>query len=167
MLCFTYLCLYLIKQNIMKKYLFMIALLASMFSFSACSDDDDEIDVKQLEGTWGLIRDEGYEYDEDGKDSWNDPYDPANPSDDSEKLIISKISDNTYSVVHYEYYNGTWHSYATEKFTLNGNKLIPVDGDSEGFNVKLLSANSKLLVIEIKGKDEYGDMYNKMTYKRM
>ena len=88
MLCFTYLCLYLIKQNIMKKYLFMIALLASMFSFSACSDDDDEIDVKQLEGTWGLIRDEGYEYDEDGKDSWNDHYDHDNTSDDREKLII-------------------------------------------------------------------------------
>ena len=25
-------------------------------NFTACSDDDDDIDVSQLEGTWGLVR---------------------------------------------------------------------------------------------------------------
>ena len=151
----------------MKKYLFMIALLASAFSFSACSDDDEDIDVNQVEGTWGLILDEGYEYYEGEKESWKDEYDPANPTEDCEKLIISKVSDNTFSVVHYYYYNNRWNQSSTEKFTLDGSNLIPVDGSSEVESVKLLVANSKQLVIEIKGVDEDGDLYNKMTYKRM
>lgn len=25
-------------------------------NFTACSDDDDDIDISQLEGTWGLVR---------------------------------------------------------------------------------------------------------------
>lgn len=42
-----------------------LALVAVMMSvnFAACSDDDEEgIDITQVEGTWGLVQDEGYEY---------------------------------------------------------------------------------------------------------
>lgn len=150
----------------MKKYLFMIALLASVFSFSACSDDDEDIDVNQLEGSWGMIHNEGYAYYEGEKESWNDNYDPANPTEDCEKITITK-SDNIYSVVHYEYYNNKWNQTSTEKFTLDGANLVPVgESDIDG-SVKLLTANSTQLTIEIKGRDEDGDFYNKLTYKRM
>ncbi|MDD3036382.1 hypothetical protein [Bacteroides sp.] len=150
----------------MKKYLFMIALMASVFSFSACSDDDDEIDVKQLEGTWITTHDEGYSYDEEGKHPWNFDYDASNPTTDCEKIVISKISDNTYSVTSYYYYN-KWNLDGTDEFTLEGNKLASEDYFDENITARLLSANSKQLIIEVKGKDEYGDIYNKKIYKRM
>ncbi|WP_368124592.1 lipocalin family protein [Bacteroides faecis] len=136
-------------------------------NFAACSDDDEDIDVAQLEGTWGLTNDEGYEIYEGERDSWNDQYDPSNPTDDCEKVVISKGADGIYSMVHYEYYNNQWQQYGTEKFTLDGNNLIPADGDAEVESVKLLVANGSQLVLEIKGTDEDGEFYNKMTYKRM
>ncbi len=151
----------------MKKYLFVIALLASVISFSACSDDDEDIDVAQLEGTWGLTQEEGYDYYEGEKEEWNDLYDPANPTEDCEKIIVSKIADNIYSVVHYDYYNNKWNQSGTDKFSLDGSTLVPVDGSSEVSSTKLLVANSNQLIIEVKGTDEDGEFYGKLTYKRM
>lgn len=151
----------------MKKYLFMFALLATVFSFSACSDDDEEFDVNQLEGTWGLIRDQGWDIYEGEKEEWNDTYDPANPTDDCEKMVISKNDDGSYTVRHQYYYNGQWNSDSdTESFKLEGRKLIPLDG-GDGSNVQLASVSSTQLVIEVKYKDETEEGYNKMTYKKM
>ena len=101
----------------------VIAVIMSV-NFVACSDGDEDIDTAQLEGTWGLTNDEGYEVYEGEKESWNDQYDPANPISDCEKVIISKIADNTYSMTYYDYYNNQWHQNDTEKFTLDGNNLI-------------------------------------------
>ena len=143
----------------------IVAIVMSV-NFTACSDDDDDIDIAQLEGTWGLVRDEGYEYYEGEKESWNDSYDPANPTEDCEKIVISKVADNTYSFASSYYYGNQWHTGDTGKFTLDGNKLIPVDGDAGKFT-ELVVANSNELVIETKGTDEDGEYYNKMTYKRM
>ena len=39
----------------------IVAIVMSV-NFTSCSDDDDDIDIAQLEGTWGLVRDEGYEH---------------------------------------------------------------------------------------------------------
>ena len=141
----------------------IVAIIMSV-NFAACSDDDEDIDVNQLEGNWGLVLDEGYEYYEGEKESWNESYDPT---EDCEKITISKVSDNTYSVTFY-YYNNKWNQSSTEKFTLDGNNILPVDEeDTEVSSMKLLVANSSQLVVEIKGRDEEGDFYNKMTYKRL
>lgn len=150
----------------MKKYLFVFALLASVLSFSACSDDDDDIDVNRLEGNWGLIQAEGYRIENGEKDSWNDSYDPANPTNDSEKITVSKIADKTYSVTSSYYYGNKWNQSGTNKFTLDGSNLIPENNNTQG-SIKILTATSDKLVIEAKGKDEDGDFYNKMTYKRI
>ena len=70
-------------------------------------------------------------------------------------------------MTYYDYYNNQWHQNDTEKFTLDGNNLIPVDGGTEFTSVKLLVVNSSQLVVEQKETDEDGDFYRKMTYKRM
>lgn len=145
----------------------IIAIVMSV-NFAACSDDDEDIDTAQLEGNWGLVLDEGYYYEDGQKESWSDSYDPSNPTEDCEKVTISKVSDNTYSMVHYEYYNNQWNQSYTEKFILDGNNLLPADEENtEVSSVKLLVANSSQLVVEIRGVDEDGDFYNKMTYKRL
>lgn len=38
----------------------VIAVIMSV-NFIACSDDDDTIDTSSLEGTWGLVRNAGWE----------------------------------------------------------------------------------------------------------
>ena len=37
----------------------VVAIIMSL-NFAACSDDDEDIDVSQLEGTWGLVRSAGW-----------------------------------------------------------------------------------------------------------
>ena len=97
-------------------------------NFTACSDDDDDIDVSQLEGTWGLVHSAGWELcsEETEKDEWDDSYDPYNLSNesDSEKLVIKKLTDNTYSVAAYYYYDSEWQmDGSSQTLTLNGNTL--------------------------------------------
>lgn len=41
---------------------FAIIAIVMSVNFAACNDDDEDIDVNQLEGNWGLVLDEGYEY---------------------------------------------------------------------------------------------------------
>ena len=150
----------------MKKYLFVFALLASVLSFTACSDDDDDIDVAQLEGTWGLIQEEGYAIYNGKKETFNETYDPTNPTNEAEKLVISKVADKTYSVTSFYYYANKWNNDGTANFSLNGSKFAPVEGNTDT-SMKLLSVTSEKLVFEISGTDEDGDFYGKMTYKRM
>lgn len=144
----------------------IIAIVMSV-NLAACSDDDEDIDTAQLEGNWGLVLDEGYYYEDGQKESWSDSYDPSNPTEDCERIVISKTGSNTYSVVNYYYYDGEWRQSDTDKFTLDGTRLFPVDADAEVGSAEIITANSSELVIEMKGVDEDGDYYNKMTYKRL
>lgn len=98
-------------------------------NFTACSDDDDDgVNVNQLEGTWGLVRSAGWELcsNETERDEWDytcDPYNPSNESD-CEKLVIKKLTDNTYSVAVFDYYNSKWQmDGSSQTLTLNGNTL--------------------------------------------
>ena len=98
-------------------------------NFTACSDDDDDIDVSQLEGTWGLVRSAGWEScnEETEREEWDytcDPYNPDSGDGECEKLVIKKLTDNTYSVAAY-YYNGSeWRADGgSQTLTLNGNTL--------------------------------------------
>ena len=105
----------------------IVAIIMSV-NFVACSDDDEDIDVSQLEGTWGLVRSAGWELcsEETEKDEWDDSYDPYNLSNesDSEKLVIKKLTDNTYSVAAYYYYDSEWQmDGSSQTLTLNGNTL--------------------------------------------
>ena len=59
----------------------IVAIIMSV-NFVACSDDDDDIDVSQLEGTWGLVHDTGWEESDGDKDSWDDTHTPNNNHSD-------------------------------------------------------------------------------------
>ena len=146
-----------------------MALFAIVMSvnFVACDDDDEDFDIGQLEGTWGLVQAEGFYYVNGQKDSYNETYDPANPNDDSEKAVIKKVGGNKYTLTDYEFYMGQWHEGETETFTLEGNKVIPAQADPEIHYIKVVTANEKHLVIESGGKDEDGDFYDKLSFIRM
>lgn len=99
-------------------------------NFTACCDDDDDIDVSQLERTWGLVRSAGWEScnEETEREEWDYTCDPYNPGNDREceKLVIKKLADNSYSVTAYYYsdYNSQWQmDGSSQTLTLNGNTL--------------------------------------------
>jgi hypothetical protein len=106
----------------------IVAIIMSV-NFAACSDDDEDIDISQLEGTWGLVRSVGWElcHEDGARDDWDytcDPYNPDSGDGECEKLVIKKLTDNTYSVAAY-YYNGSeWRADGgSQTLTLNGNTL--------------------------------------------
>ena len=112
----------------------LIAIIMSV-NFVACSDDDDDIDVSQLEGTWGLVRSEGWELcsEDEDKDNWDESYDPYNPDGGCAKLIIKKLADNSYSVTDYvpsSSSQGQWNeTLGSQIWTLNGNTLTITQTD--------------------------------------
>ena len=67
----------------------------------------------------------GYYYYEGEKISYNENFNPFEPTDDCEKITIEKTDGNKYTVTHYEYYSGTWRRYDSENFYLEGNNMIP------------------------------------------
>ena len=133
----------------------MVAIMMSV-NFAACSDDDDDIDVSQLEGTWGLVRSAGWELcsEETEKDEWDFTCDPYNPNDDSEKLVIKKLTDNSYSVTAYYYstYSKSWEPEGNQIFTLDGKTLIINKSDDGYFgygNPVIEALTSDKLVLHI------------------
>ena len=108
---------------------FAIIAIVMSVNFAACSDDDEDIDVSQLEGTWGLVRSAGWEScnEETEREEWDytcDPYNPDSGDGECEKLVIKKLTDNTYSVAAYYYYGSKWQmDGSSQTLTLNGNTL--------------------------------------------
>ena len=153
----------------MKKILFLITLLVIIvLGLSSCSKDEAVIDVNQLEGVWGLVSESGYYYDEGEKISYNENYNPFEPTSDCEKIIIQKIGDNRYKMTAYEYYSGNWHQTDIENFSLDGNDIIPEDMHGVDVSVvRIVEASSDQFVIECLGQDEDGDFYDKYIYQRM
>ncbi len=113
----------------------VVAIIMSV-NFIACSDDDD--DAGQLEGTWGLTHSAGWHLEHrDGaeKNVWDFTCDPYNLNkencEDQERLVIKKLTDNTYSVTSIHF---SWSLeskvYGSNVITLNGNSFtITKNGD--------------------------------------
>lgn len=154
---------------VMRKILFLITLLVIIIlGLSSCSKDEAVIDVNQLEGVWGLVSENGYYYDEGEKISYNDNYNPFEPTSDCEKIMIQKIGDNRYKMTTYEYYSGNWHQTDIANFSLDGNNIIPEDMQGVDVSVaRIVEASSDQFVVETSGQDEDGDFYDKYTYQRM
>lgn len=155
--------------SVMRKILFLITLLVIIvLGLSSCSKDEAVIDVNQLEGVWGLVSESGYYYDEGEKISYNENYNPFEPTSDCEKIIIQKIGDNRYKMTAYEYYSGNWHQTDIENFSLDGNDIIPEDMHGVDVSVvRIVEVSSDQFVIECLGQDEDGDFYDKYIYQRM
>ena len=68
----------------------MVAMLG--VGLASCSNDDDDdknvttsVNPKDLVGTWGLTHAEGWEMWQGQKETYNETYDPLNPSSDDDQ----------------------------------------------------------------------------------
>lgn len=133
----------------------IIAVIMSV-NFTACDDEEEDsntIDTSSLEGTWGLVRSAGWEFctnNIDGeKDTWDYTYDPYNPDADKEKLVIKKLTDNTYSIILYDYWkdSSSWLVENSQTGTLNGNTIVykEQDGQYDYAIIETLTADKLVL----------------------
>lgn len=152
----------------MKKVLFLATLFVSIICFSACSDDDGGFDLNQIEGTWGLIKTEGYYVENGNKVSVNLDYNPFDPKEDDQKIVIKKISDNKYNIITYYYTDSKWLEEENSNFSLDGKTMIPEDLEELEFeNSKLLNVTQEQLIMETTVNLTDIEGYAKATFKRM
>ena len=140
----------------------MVAMLS--VSLGSCSSDDD-VNSNELEGIWGLVHSEGYDYEDPEEPlEWNENHNPLNPNSyDDLKIEIINTNGNTYLITQYYWspYSKTWQMDDTRiTATLNGKTLI-LNG---GFKGTILTLNSTQLVIERKEGNKY---YVKETYRKL
>ena len=143
----------------MKRLNYFVALFGLLsvmaLGFSACSDDDDDVDISALYGTWELIHSKGYEIWDGERESWDEDI-----TSDYDKDRITFEEDGT--VTGYEYYNGTWHVYESASFTVSGNQLR-INGEA----VTILGLSATRLVLAYSYKDGDEEEYSEDTYKKI
>lgn len=154
----------------MKKlsYLFLTFMLMLVsFSFTACSDDDDENvgNVSDLYGRWIPVYTEGYERGGGDNDEWSNALNASNNYDDYSSIDFK--DDGTVGV--YEYRSNTWKYSGNSTYELDGNKIY-LDGDYD-YPGKILKLTSSELVLETYEKETYEgityEYYEKVTYNKV
>lgn len=149
---------------------FAVLAIVMSINFAACSNDDDkngdnpENVASNLEGTWGMTKDEGWYQNELGeKETYTDTYDPSNPTEDCVKLEVKKSGDTTYSLVGYTWTSGHRASEGTLIYDTKTKKLTnPSISDYTGI---IVSLNATTLVI--KRSDTAGSYESTSTFRRM
>ena len=144
-----------------------MAAFAALVVCSACSKDESNDEDKSQDvtpnaiiGTWKEIASEGWEIEEGEKNEWNETY-----NDPNEYWGMTLNANGTGG--YFEYFDGKlWDG--SFKWKLSGNKLTITDidyEDTETYTIESLSSNT--LVLSWEWEDEYGQEYEKYTYKKM
>lgn len=129
-------------------------------NFTACSDDDDDFNVSDLEGLWEGVTSE-FEEKENGQvvDKETESLDDQRIKFNSDGTVISYYKSGSNWIVEDE---GTWS-------VKDGKIYMRVDGEEDV--VKILELNSQMLVVEIsESGTEDGvsySYYEKDTYKKI
>lgn len=158
-----------------------MALLAIVLcmNFVSCSNDDKDIDVNSLEGTWGLIQESGTEY--DSKEGERIPYfieyDLNNPTSDCSLFTFKNIGNNTYTLDVFEWWDNNWDFVCTYKGSLDKNIFNITDGIDGSFSVSPITIkeiSSNRLIIQMTDRDwngddefDYREWERTMTFTRM
>lgn len=135
------------------KFLSFVLFAVMSVSLFSCGDDDEEIgDRNTLIGTWqctwseGFVREVNYP---DENEDWSK----------AEDYTVTFNADGTCR----------WSNGDTGKWKLEGNKLSTVDDDArdEWYALTVLKLTDSELIIEDYEKDEYGEYYEKATFKKI
>lgn len=135
------------------KFLSFVLFAVMSVSLFSCGDDEEEIgDRNTLIGTWqctwseGFVREVNYP---DENEDWNQAV---------ENIILVFNADGTYRLGENE--SGKWK--------LEGNELSLLDNRGGDWDVlTVLKLTDSELIIEDYEKDEYGEYYEKTTFKKI
>ena len=149
-------------------FLFIATLLVG-FSFTSCSDDDDDINVSHsdLIGSWQVVSSEGYTKMAGMK--------VDNNNNDEELLTFTFNEDGTFILITEEEWNGKmWRYEDGGTWSLKGDKLTikyDDDDDENNFPEKITKITSSELVTVISEKGKYEgipyEFYKKTIYTKV
>ena len=125
----------------------LVCLLALSAGFVSCSDDEEGFDTSLLIGRWELVSNEGYYYTPDG-----DYVDYEYPGYGE---YAEFFEDGT---VYFDGDNGSWSA--------SGNRLI-VNGTEASGAFTVASLTSTELILEVSGRDEYGEYFDRTIFHRV
>ncbi len=139
----------------MKKLFLLMALFATT-AFVACSDDDDntQINLEELVGTWRYMHSVGYEIDGSAKDEWDEDMTNA-------QIYFVFNADRTGS------YKEMDSSESIDYSVSSNNKLTvryTQSGDPQTFTIKELTAST--LKLEYHEKGDGWEEYELKTFSR-
>lgn len=147
----------------MKKLFLIVAAMFAVVSFSACSDDDKNVNPNQIIGTWQIIREVGYEIVAgEGKIEKDITYPIDDVNDDYGSYFTYTFDeDGTGRYKSYYYYdnNKLDQSWSIE-YTISNNQLMIYEEPEEGnltfvYEIKELTKN-KLVLLYKKVHDSHG-----------
>lgn len=124
----------------------LVCLMAFSAGLTSCSDDDENFDSSMLVGRWEIVRSEGFYYMPDGeRESYDDPVYGEYVEFFEDGTVVSGSE------------SGSW--------SLSGNRLsLTVYGERETYTVATLNATE--LVLEMSGRDEDGEYFDRTTCRR-
>lgn len=125
----------------------LVCLLALSAGFVSCSDDEEGFDTSLLIGRWELVSNEGYYYTPDGE--YVDYEYPGYGE------YAEFFEDGT---VYFDGDNGSWSA--------SGNRLI-VNGTEASGAFTVASLTSTELILEVSGRDEYGEYFDRTIFHRV
>lgn len=125
----------------------LLCLMAFSAGLVSCSDDEGDFDSNLLIGRWELVSYEGYYYL------------PGGERVDYDEPVYGEYAEfYEDGTVYFDGDTGNWSQ--------SGNKLvITVYGDSEAFTVASLTGSE--LVLEVSGRDEDGEYFDRTTFRRV
>lgn len=141
-----------------------ILAIALCVNFTACDDDEENVNMSELIGLWEPYHAEGYETGPNGfRNEWNEEIEDV-ATNEIEYSRLEFLTDGEFKE-HY-YYNG-WH-YDGGRYQVEGSKITIFDDEDEiydQFNILLL--NEGQLVIESKEKEDGYEYYEKISFRRV
>lgn len=125
----------------------LVCLLALSAGFVSCSDDDEGFDTSLLIGRWELVRTEGFFYTPDGE-----------RTDYDEPVYGEYAEFQEDGTAYFDGETGSWSA--------SGNRLI-VNGTEASGAFTVASLTSTELILEVSGRDEYGEYFDRTIFHRV
>ena len=151
----------------MKKLFIRLACAVFVLSMVACGKESSAL--KNIEGTWGLIRTE-YTISGGTEESGYEEYNPFAPSSsDDTKFVIIHTVDKNYLVTSYGWnkQKSSWGVPHNTTWIINGNKVLMEESELE-FILKLSSDTFSLeRTFERMEDGEKNVYYNKFIFRKM
>ena len=148
----------------MKKFFFCAAALLAAISFSACSDDDENMlpaTPENIAGTWQSIQEDGWAFKGGEKDTWSNKL-----PDEEDGWYMTYSFDKNGSYTESEYSDGDEDGFSTYgTYSISGNKItLTTDYGSPAIREITKLTDSRLVLVQ--GSTEAGYQIA-MTFKRI
>lgn len=138
--------------------------IALCVNFTACDDDEENVNMSELIGLWEPYHSEGYEIGSNGQRyEWNEDIEDV-ATNESEYSRLEFLTDGVFKE---HYYSFGWH-YLNGTYKVEGSKITIVDDEGDFYDsCTILLLNENELIMEFKEKEDGYEYYAKLSCRRV